>query len=422
MSSAWPFPGFPGKGSAYHHTIRPEGHRVLGYVVCFWRGIAYLRKYFDPNLSCSPEETAYFAAQGAVQTWLRGQPIFARQGTSARLLLVGDLMWLRDSWETFLGTEADHRLQSFDALLGNLETVISPRFPVRPFWPDRLRFNSEPGLLDAFRRASGGSLFAALSTANNHVLDYGVAGAEDTLDLLHEKGIPQSGLHPPGARAWVDFAVRGIRVGFFAATYGLNREGAERPEILGVNRLPGLAPESPAPVALERVAEVLAEMEGEGIELKIISLHWGFEFEGFPTPRMVQTAHRIVSLGADVIMGHHPHLPQPMEVCFVNGYPHEGGPGVPSLSLLEDRRGRPRKAIVCYSLGNFTTTMLTDLSRTGLAVDLRVFRSVSSGEVDWSLGPLLWAHNVGPRLRRANAARGRTRRLILLSSPGSSAG
>ena len=79
-------------------------------------------------------------------------------------------------------------------------------------------------------------------------------------------------------------------------------------------------------------------MEQEGVDVKIISLHWGHEFETYPTSSQCALAETLVRAGADVVAGSHPHVPQPPEVFLVNGYASSLKTEVAPLEC----RGRPR--------------------------------------------------------------------------------
>ena len=251
-------------------------------------------------------------------------------------------------------------------------------------------YNSAPGLLASFRRPDGRNSFTAVSLANNHVMDFGAAGCRQTLEFLAEQGVPQSGVRPtPDEPPYVAFARDGIHFGFFAGGWGLNEVANETISELRFNFLHGLAPEDGRPVDLSLAERALDAMTTDGVDFKIISLHWNFEYEWYPTPHTMLVARRLVERGADLIMGHHPHVQQPYEIAFINGaevrYRDDATvlaaqPG--SGCLLRDPSGRPRKALIIYSLGNFATKMATFISRIGMLQALTVTRGLS-GDVDW---------------------------------------
>jgi poly-gamma-glutamate synthesis protein (capsule biosynthesis protein) len=162
---------------------------------------------------------------------------------------------------------------------------------------------------------------------------------------------------------------------------------------LGLNLLPSLAPETEKAADISQVKEVLAAMASEGVDFKIVSLHWGFEFEFYPSPRTMRVGREIVAAGADVIMGSHPHVLQPSEVCYVNGYEERhrqfkdqlAAMSHPAGCIVKEGNGKPRKALILYSLGNFTTAMYSFFCEVGIIQNIRVAKSEVSGAVDWGL-------------------------------------
>ena len=80
---------------------------------------------------------------------------------------------------------------------------------------------------------------------------------------------------------------------------------------MSLNRVEGLAPEGERPPDLSALREDLLAMEHEGIEFRVVSVHWGFEYEAHPTAQMNRPAREIVCACADLIMGHHPHMQHP---------------------------------------------------------------------------------------------------------------
>jgi poly-gamma-glutamate synthesis protein (capsule biosynthesis protein) len=355
--SSFPYAYTPERHVPLHQRVRAEG-RPPGETA--WRGISYLRKWADPKKTAPPEEVRHFDEQRALLRSLRAQP-----APACSLALVGDIMWLRGGWHDFLSPEVLAHLNAHDVVLGNLESVISPRFKVPTFLPDYLTYNSDPALVTSFRRPDGRSTFTALSTANNHSLDRGDVGMLDTLALLDRLGILHSGVRASeGQRPFVTFEAGGIKFGFYAACWGFNTPRLGDVTDLAIEVLPGLAPRLTRP-DLARVRSVLADMTAEGVDFKVVALHWGHEFEFYPLPEQVQLAHEVVRAGADLLMGTHPHVVQPLEVCYVDG------------------PGGPRKGLIAYSLGNFATAMFGLHCHVGLVLSLTLSRDPQTGRVGW---------------------------------------
>ncbi|HEY2986480.1 MAG TPA: CapA family protein [Candidatus Binatia bacterium] len=360
----------------------------------WWHGFKYFAKYKNKKFSAPEEEIRYFDSQRKLLRFLATEPVSPAHTSRVNLAMVGDIMWIRNGWNDFVSKEILDSLNRFDVVLGNLETIVSPNFKVRDFWPDYMRFNSHPALLQSFKRYSGGNIFTALSVANNHMMDYSDKGILDTMEFLDGNRILHSGIgKDKTGKRYTTFVRNGIRFGFYAAAYGVNDHDEARRTKLNLNILPGLAPETETAVDISQVKEVLAAMDAEGVDFKIVSLHWGFEYELYPSPKTMRVGRAIVAAGADVIMGSHPHVLQPSEVCYVNGYEKRHGrltdqfPSAidPTGCVLNDGTGEPRKALILYSLGNFTTAMYSFLCEAGVIQRIQVTKNETSGAVDWGL-------------------------------------
>lgn len=395
-------------------TVRAEGATSLDL---FANAVPYYQKYFEKKYTAPVEEYAHFDAQRELYAALE------RDGASApangvRLAMVGDLMWIRDQWDTFARDDLKRELSSYGALVGNLESPIMRSHPVPSDASDFLKYNSAPGLVRSFRGEGGRSLFSALSIANNHTFDQGDDGARETAQLLAEDGIPMSGVRTTAsAPSFTTFTAGGIRFGYYATTWGFNDPEAIDKTALSPNALRGLAPEEPdatemPAVDLAAVGDALAAMDREKVDVKIVSAHWGHEYELYPTPITMQLARRFVELGADVVVGAHPHVQQPNEICVVNGYDAGLPQALRGHAALDSCRisapGRARKALVAYSLGNFATNMWGFMHELGLITSVEFFRD-AGGAVDWRAPRHVFVHNARP-------PRAKERRLELLTT------
>jgi poly-gamma-glutamate synthesis protein (capsule biosynthesis protein) len=403
------------EGLPRYLRFRAEG---LPLREALWGALAYLRKNLRARRSAPPEEIRYFNDQRRLLRWLTSISKDASPTHVPRLAMVGDLMWLRDGWNNFLSPEVLAYLNGHDIVLGNLESPISSRFRVPRLLPDYFSYNSDPALVTSFRRPGGGNTFSALATCNNHSLDRGDAGLSDTLDFLDRQAIHHAGVRRQASdRPYVVFESAGVRLGFYAACWGMNDPAAIVASTHHVEVLPGLVPSVRRPVDLSRIGSALAGMEAEGVEFKVVYLHWGYEFEMYPCPELMIVGRQIIAAGADLLLGSHPHVVQPLEVAFVNGYERryrERGVDMSALTqrtgcLLRDDKATPRKGLIVYSLGNFATTMYTPLCRLGMVLSLDLVRD-NSGRVDWQRPEVQFVCNIrrDPDTRR--------RRLVLVES------
>jgi len=207
-----------------------------------------------------------------------------------------------------------------DLTFANLESPVAPAASTgsRPFV-----FDAPPEAIAALRRAGIG----LVSVANNHALDQGRAGLEETVRWLEAGGLPQVGAGVGPRRAGpVRLERKGLSLAFLAYTYGLNQGGnacpAERPACVQVSELDR-----------ERIVEDV-RAAAAGADAVVVSIHWGTEYQPQPRAEDVELAHRLADAGALVLLGHHPHVLQPVELY---------------------RRPDGRTAVIAYSLGNFVS-------------------------------------------------------------------
>jgi len=201
-------------------------------------------------------------------------------------------------------------LRQSDIVFGNLECPLS--LNGRRHSNDA-SYAAQPVFASAMARAG----FQVVSFANNHCFDRGEAGFLDTLDVLAESGIAVTGAGRSldAARAAALFSVNGVSVGFLA--YSL--VGPDW--IYATADESGVAPLNPL-VAGQDIARIRDQ-----VDMVVVSVHWGVEGRSAPWLRQIELAHLLVDSGADILVGHHSHVPGSVEVY----------------------RGRP----IVYSLGNF---------------------------------------------------------------------
>lgn len=146
------------------------------------------------------------------------------------------------------------------------------------------------------------------STASNHTLDRGVSGIERTIEVLEAHGLGQSGMaRTPDEIEPAVFEVAGVLVSHLSYTYGYN----------GLRTPPG-EPWRSALIEPDRIVADARRARQVGAELVIVSLHWGVEGMSAVTPLQRAQAEAITGSGAvDLIVGHHAHVLQPIEL--VNG-------------------------------------------------------------------------------------------------------
>lgn len=132
---------------------------------------------------------------------------------------------------------------------------------------------------------------------------------------------------------------------------------------------------------LER--QVVAARDG-GAELVVVLAHWGYEFEFYPDPHFMVLARRMVAAGADLVLGHGPHVVQPAELCHVNRPDRVPGVGSCSVRSIRGDDDPPRTAAIFYSLGDFGTTLPTVQQKTGLVATVSAEPGAGVTGLGWS--------------------------------------
>ncbi|WP_244840108.1 CapA family protein [Mesorhizobium sp. 131-2-5] len=205
-----------------------------------------------------------------------------------------------------------------------------------------------------------GKHFTVLNTANNHTFDLDLAGLVATQKLLEQDGIMNVGTprnvdeHGRGNI----LTSKGIKIGFVSATFGIRRFKLPPHERHRIH-VAKLCSKYVAP-ELELLKRQIADCKAQGCDFIVGSLHWGWEFEFFPRERQIEAAHALVEAGVDLLLGHHPHVIQPVEF-----YPTKRDPN--------------RIAVIAYSLGSTTFGWFT---APHMMLSLMLDIELSKGTVD----------------------------------------
>lgn len=198
-------------------------------------------------------------------------------------------------------------MSEIDLLMVNFESAITTHDEPED---KSFVFKADPVMVNVLRQNKIG----IVTLGNNHAFDYGPVGLADTLRALDEAGIAHvgAGMSLADARRPVMMEMEGIRIAFLG--YGnYSPAGRSKPGVAYRYR--------------DHVAADIKAARKSGAEIIIVNFHWGEEKATAPTPEDRSLAHLAVDSGADVVVGHHPHVLQPVEIY----------------------KGR----VIAYSLGNF---------------------------------------------------------------------
>lgn len=171
----------------------------------------------------------------------------------------------------------------------------------------RYSFRMEPRIVEGLLFAG----FDVLSLANNHIWDYSRVALEDTVDILNNNNIAPvgAGKSEEEANAPVIKTIGDTRVAFLAYTtlYRPPYGGYAYVEAQGKNA--GMSK-----FDREEIIKKITELKSsKRADIVVISFHWGIEYESQSNNDQQKIAHELIDAGADMIIGHHPHVPQEIE-------------------------------------------------------------------------------------------------------------
>lgn len=164
-----------------------------------------------------------------------------------------------------------------------------------------------------------------ISLSNNHINDFSENDLEITKKILEEKNFAVfgAGKNIKEANKEVIIEKNNIKIGFLGYTTNTDKDHIS-PDIgasIATNINAGCVYYD-----INQIKEDIQHLKSK-TDFVLISLHWGYELFNYPSPKQIELAHNIINAGADIIIGHHPHVIQGIE-NYNNG-------------------------IIFYSLGNF---------------------------------------------------------------------
>ena len=276
---------------------------------------------------------------------LAASPMAHASSGDASLIFVGDIMVAETPGELISRGEDPFQpfaalLSSHDVRIGNLECVVATTGTAeeKPY-----TFRADPRTLPVLKRH-----FDAVSLANNHSGDFGKAAFAEQLALMDTAGLPYFGGGRDATAAHAPWIVErnGVRIALLGYV-----EFKPRSFEADASR-PGVAWSGEDDDVIE---DIIAARRVHRADIVIPFMHWGWEDEPDPSPRLRAFARRMIDAGADLVVGGHPHVTQGAEYY----------------------RGKP----IIYSLGNFLFNGFdTPATTTGWVLSARVGHT---GVVDW---------------------------------------
>ncbi|MFA6272743.1 MAG: CapA family protein [Patescibacteria group bacterium] len=254
------------------------------------------------------------------------------------IMAVGDIMLSRDV-NTKIQKYNDYNypflktadlLKSADITFGNLESPITPG---RKINTNEMVFRADPESVEGLKLAG----FDLVTLTNNHTLNFGKEGLSDTFKYLNTAGIEYMGAGETVKDAYLPVIkeINGMIFAFLAYSYAtepLSAYDSEKPN-------PTLAA-----MDFDKMKQDVARAS-ESADFVIVSMHDGYEYQFTPNQHQKDFAHAAIESGADLVVGHHPHVVQTMEQ-YQDGY-------------------------ILYSLGNFVfDQMWSQETREGIIAEI----------------------------------------------------
>ena len=238
---------------------------------------------------------------------------------SMHVIAVGDLDFhaetfiaMRQNGATYLFENIVKELQTADLRIANLETILveSAYSVLGP----RAHLISDLSAINGIKSVG----FDVVTLANNHTMDAGEEGLKGTINALADAGIGTvgAGMNEKEARKPIVLYKKGIAVYVYAYSF------KTCDHIANINK---------AGCAEAILRNIVEDMKKSGQEegIKIVNLHMDAEFQALPSPDRVLLCRKIVEAGAQLVLCHHPHVIQGIEI-------YQG-------------------SLIAYSLGNFVT-------------------------------------------------------------------
>jgi poly-gamma-glutamate synthesis protein (capsule biosynthesis protein) len=201
--------------------------------------------------------------------------IMLDRSVAAHAYAVGDGALFKGVEKLFVGS---------DVLIGNLEGTITTNQSISQADHSILRFTFDPHFANLLSQVG----FTAVSLANNHALDFGRQGYDSTVNFLDKAGITAFGSPLNDSHILSILTLKGEEIC-----------------LLGYHSL------------FDPTYRVLVEAI-QGIRLScdhiIVMAHWGEEYHHEPVAQQRESAHAFIDAGADVVIGGHPHVVEPLEI------------------------------------------------------------------------------------------------------------
>ncbi len=224
-----------------------------------------------------------------------------------------------------------------DVSMINLEVPVAGNIFAPSNYPN---FNSPVELLDGVKNMG----IDIVSTANNHALDKGLRGLNETIKNAQSKDLKVVGTYLTEDTNPLIFEQNNIKLGIASYTYGTN----------GIP-IPSSAPYCVNIIDKDKMKKDIDYMKSQNVDFIIFSMHFGQEYQTTQNKTQEDLVDFLVSNGVDIVFGSHPHVPQPYEI-----------------KTVKQADGTEKQAFVIYSLGNFVSHQSDYYTKLGAVASVTV--------------------------------------------------
>ena len=246
-------------------------------------------------------------------------------------------------------------LSAADLAIANLETTLAGK----PYsgYP---AFSSPDQLVTGMLNAG----IDIVGTANNHCCDRGRTGIERTVSILDSMGMMHMGTYK-NAETYrksnpMIVNTRGFRLAFVNYTYGTNNNPVPENNVVSL-------------IEKDRLLADMRAAHDSAVDMTIVFIHWGVEYQRAPNDFQKDIAATLFANGADIIIGSHPHVIQPMEWRRND-------------SLKKDQ-------LVVWSLGNFVSNQRKQYTDGGTTFKITLQKESGHTRIKDAGFQLTWVYN-----------------------------
>lgn len=275
--------------------------------------------------------------------------------------VVGDLMCHSPQFEAARVTrdsfdfkpvfaEVKKYLSSSDFTFGNLETVTAGKenggytgYPL---------FNSPASYITALKEVG----FDLLVTANNHSLDRSEKGILKTINEINSRNFNYVGTYisQRDRDSIRVFDIKGIKISVLAYSYGTNGNPIPKGKSYLINL-----------IDYDLIKKDILSARSKGSDLVLVYFHFGEEYKREPVSFQKEVVSKTISFGADIIIGGHPHVIQPVD-------------------FFKTIDGALDSGIVAYSMGNFLSNQRKRYTDAGLILTIKLTKDITEDNISIS--------------------------------------